>query len=90
MNDIRKINDIQTMYKNIEAERARNGWTIEQFADKIGICEKSYRNWRDSGKEIKSSVLINIVNAFNCSSDYLLGLSEVRSRKYPTTPERTR
>lgn len=64
------------MYNCIEAERARNNLTLEEFADKIGVAEKTYRNWRDSEKPIASDVLISISNLFGCSIDYLLCLSD--------------
>jgi transcriptional regulator with XRE-family HTH domain len=64
------------MYNCIEAERARSGLTLEEFSDKIGVAEKTYRNWRDSEKPISSDVLIKISNLFGCSIDYLLCLSD--------------
>lgn len=63
------------MYRCIEAERARNDLTIADFAEKIGIYEKTYRNWRDSDKPISSDMLIKISKLFGVSIDYLLGLS---------------
>jgi transcriptional regulator with XRE-family HTH domain len=68
-----KVTDI---YACIEAERARKGITIEEFAKKIGICDKSYRNWKNGGRPIPSDVLIKIAKLFDCSTDYLLGLSD--------------
>ena len=64
------------MYNCIEAERARIGMTIEEFSEKIGIAEKTYRNWRDSEKPISSDTLITISHLFGCSIDYLLCLSD--------------
>lgn len=66
----------QDMYRCIEAERARNGYTIAEFADKIGVYEKTYRNWRDSAKPISSDILVKISTLFGCSIDYLLGLTD--------------
>lgn len=54
----------QDMYRCIEAERARNGYTIAEFADKIGVYEKTYRNWRDSAKQISSDTLVKISTLF--------------------------
>lgn len=67
--------DTEYMYSCIEAERARNGLTLEEFTTKIGIGEKTYRNWRDSAKPISSDILIKISDLFSVSVDYLLGLS---------------
>lgn len=67
---------VKDMYSCIEAERARKGWTIEEFSEKIGIYEKTYRNWRDNEKAISSTTLVDIADVFGCSVDYLLGLSD--------------
>ena len=64
------------MYNCIEAERARNNLTIEEFANQIGVAEKTYRNWRDSAKPISSDMLIKISGLFGCSIDYLLCLTD--------------
>ncbi len=64
------------MYNCIEAERARIGMTIEEFSEKIGVAEKTYRNWRDSEKPISSDTLITISHLFDCSIDYLLCLTD--------------
>lgn len=66
----------ETMYKCIEAERARNGMTIEEFTEAIDVSEKTYRNWRAEQKSISSAMLIKIATLFGCSTDYLLGLSD--------------
>ena len=67
------MNDI---YACIEAERARRGFTIEEFALEIGVCEKTYRNWKKDNKPITSDVLVRIAKLFDCSADYLLGLTD--------------
>lgn len=64
------------MYNCIEAERARKGWTIEEFAKKIGVSEKTYRKWRDENKLINCEQLRTISRTFGCSVDYLLCLSD--------------
>ena len=64
------------MYNCIEAERARSGLTLSEFAEKIGISEKTYRNWRDDAKPISSETLVKLSHLFGCSIDYLLCLSD--------------
>lgn len=75
------ITNTEIMYACIEAERARRHWTIETFAEKIGVSEKTYRNWRDNCKVLKSDVLIKMSKVFDCSVDYLLGLSKTIKNK---------
>lgn len=63
-------------YSNLEAERARKGWTIRQTADKLGIDEKTYRNRLAGGKDLPASAVYAIATIFDVSADYLLGLSD--------------
>lgn len=41
-------NAMMPFYDNVEAERARNRWTIAECAEKLKIDEKTYRNRRDN------------------------------------------
>lgn len=63
------------MYPNIEAERARKGWTIDYLVKKLGICRKTYYNWTSKGN-IPKEKLVLMADLFNVSTDYLLGLAE--------------
>ena len=64
------------MYRNIEAERARNDYTIEELAKALGIGEKTFRNWRDNEKVLDGTMLVKLADLFGCSVDYLLGISD--------------
>lgn len=66
----------ELMYSNIEAERARRHWTIAECAEKLGINERTYRNRLARGMDIPCSALLKYVELFECSADYLLGLSD--------------
>lgn len=67
---------LNTLYDNIEAERARNHWTIAQTSEKLGISEKQYRNRLANAQNIKVADLISYARIFNVSVDYLLGLTD--------------
>lgn len=60
------------MYRNINAERARNGLSVAKLAEKLGIGVRTYYSWQKNGK-IPASKLIQMSKLFNCSVDYLLG-----------------
>lgn len=66
------------LYCNIEAERARYGWTIDDMSKAYGdgMSEKTYRNWRDKEKPLSCTELVRFAEIFACSVDYLLGLSD--------------
>lgn len=59
-------------YPNIEAERARNGLTVESLTKKLNVCRKTYYNWINCGK-IPPSKLEEMAELFGVSTDYLFG-----------------
>lgn len=60
------------MYPNIDAERARNGLTIEELSQLLGVTRKTYYNWVKSGN-IPQSKIQMMADIFGVSADYLLG-----------------
>ena len=63
-------------FKNIEAERARNGLTVTELSNQLGISDKTYRNWQSPNGDIPASKLLDMSKLFNCSIDYLLGIQQ--------------
>ena len=66
------------MYINIEAERARLKLSLDELSGKIGVERKTLYAWQRNGK-IPATALIKLSEVFNCSVDYLLGLTERRT-----------
>lgn len=60
------------LYPNIATERARNGMTVGDLADKLEVTRKTIYNWQNAG-HIPSDKLEQMADLFNCSVDYLLG-----------------
>lgn len=56
---------------NIDSERIRHGMTQEQLCEKLGITRKTYFLWKNKG-DIPCSALVQLMDVFGCSSDYLL------------------
>lgn len=58
------------MFRNLEAEQARFGFTNSEMGEKLGISRVSYENKKKSGKfttlEIKT-----LCKLFGCKFDYL-------------------
>lgn len=71
-------------YPNINAERARNGMTLEQLAAALGVTRKTIYNWISKG-DIPQGKLVQMAVLFDCSIDYLLGQQVERK----TLTERT-
>ena len=63
------------VFRNLEAEQARKGYTNHNVADILGISRVSYENKKKSGKfttcEIKA-----LCKLFGCKFDYLFATAE--------------
>ena len=59
-------------YPNIEAERARKGFSNDSLAKELGVSRKTLFNWMNKGN-IPVSALIKMADMFSCTVDYLLG-----------------
>ena len=59
-------------YRNIEAERARKGISIERFCKDLGVARSTYYSWQKAGN-IPATKLIAMAMYFGVSTDYLLG-----------------
>lgn len=68
--------NLNIVYDNIEAERARNHLSIAECAKKLGINEKTYRQRLANAQDIRISDLCKYAEIFDCSVDYLVGLSD--------------
>ena len=65
------------MRDNIEAERGRKQMSKEGISRHLGITSRTYWNYI-VGKPIPSDKLIAMARLFNCTTDYLLGLTDQR------------
>ena len=66
------------MRENIEAERGRKQMSKEGLSRVLGITSRTYWNYLEGGP-IPSDKLIAMAQLFNCSTDYLLGLTDKRA-----------
>lgn len=58
-------------YPNITAERARRGWSLEDFGKVLGVSRKTINNWETKGS-IPQAMLEKMADVFGCSIEYLL------------------
>ena len=63
------------MFRNLEAEQARFGYTNQVMAEKIGISRVSYENKKKTGKFTTSEIKI-LCKTFKCKFDYLFSTEE--------------
>lgn len=69
------------MTKNIRSERLRAGITQQQLADQIDAHVSTVRMWEQGVSQPSAVYLTKLAVAFDCSADYLLGLTEERTIK---------
>ena len=66
--------------KKIKQLRIKNGYTIKELAEKLGVSPRTYSNYEKGESKIPIKHLISICLFYNISADYILGLEE----KMPT------
>ena len=59
--------------------RESQNLTQVQLAKKLGVTKQTISNWENENVAPSIDALISIANYFRCSTDYLLGLDELRS-----------
>lgn len=66
------------MRGNMKVERARVGLTAEEVAKKIGVHPNALLRWENEEAEPLCTNLIKLAKLYECSPDYLLGLTDER------------
>lgn len=65
------------VFKNLNAEMARNNMTIKSLAEKTGIGYESLKNKMSGATEFKRSEMVAIKREFpDCSMEYLFKTEE--------------
>ena len=70
---------METVFRNIRAEIARNALTIEELCKTIGIERKTFYNWEEK-KDLPASYLRKMAEIFNVSTDELLSIPRPKSK----------
>lgn len=63
----------------IEQLRLRNKQTQQEVADAIGVKRETIYQWETGKRRLKEEAIIALAQYFNVSTDYLLGLSDVKT-----------
>lgn len=66
------------MFPDIDAERGRLRMPQQHLANKLGVYSSTFKNWMNGRSDIPASALVEMTRLFNCTTDYLLGLSDKR------------
>lgn len=71
---------MEAIRNNIKSERSRLDMTQEKLAEKLGVDSCTIRDWEKGNSTIKSSNLVAMSDLFDCTTDYLLALTNERTR----------
>lgn len=67
--------------RTIASERVRLGLDQDQLAKRIGVHVNTVRLWESGDGKPGAENLTKLCQAFGCSADYLLGLTDERTIK---------
>ena len=78
-----KILDLEVIGERIKALRKKSGVYQADFAKMLGLGVRAYARW-ENGELILTNIrqLVQMAEYFNCSTDYLLGLTDNPERLY--------
>lgn len=62
----------------IDSERVKHKMSFQDLADFLKVSRRTLQNWKNGISEIPLSKLIKMAELWNCSVDYLLGLTDER------------
>ena len=65
--------------KNIASERVRIGLTQEGLAEHLGVSRQTVLRWENGKTTPPTSAVYMMADLFGCSTDYLLGITDVRN-----------
>lgn len=67
------------MFRNLEAEQARRGYTNTQMAELLGISRVTYENKKKTGMFNRPQIA-QLLKIFNCAFEYLFAVEESDSQ----------
>ena len=62
-----------TLYERLKEERQNAGFSQKEFAEILGLNQRTYASYERGERDISTSVLLNICMALHISSDKLIG-----------------
>ncbi len=65
--------------RNMRAERARNGLTMQQVADALHVHMNAVVRWENGSCEPRASHLVALCRLYGCTPEYLLDMTDERN-----------
>lgn len=70
----------------LKEARKRAGYTMKELAALLGITEGAVSNYENGKRQPDLTMLLKIADVFNCSTDYLLGRTDIPNAYIQETP----
>ena len=72
---------VEVFGKRLKELRKANGYTIEQFADMVGISKSTLGYYENNKRMPDIEILARISNVLNVNADYLIGRTNTTAQK---------
>lgn len=59
--------------------RISKNLTQSQIAKELETTQKQYSRWENDGREMTYEMLIKFAKFYECTTDYLLGISDIKN-----------
>lgn len=69
---------IDTLSKRLKELRQENNYSQKEIAELMGIAQVTYSHYELCRRSVSIQNLVKIAQIYNVSTDYLLGLCDVR------------
>lgn len=75
-----------SFYETLSYLMKKRNVTAKQLSEKLKIGKNQFKYWKDNGNIPNGETLISLADYFDCSVDYLLGISDnpVRASNAPS------
>lgn len=68
------------MYRRIRELREDNDLTQKQLAQMLNCSQQVYSNYELGQRDIPTDILIKLAKFYNVSTDYILGITNIKKR----------
>ncbi len=75
------------LHKTIASLRRKQGWSQEQFAERVGVSRQTVSKWETGTSVPELEKLVTISRCFGVTVDQLLGNVSVENAAFSQTPE---
>ena len=72
---------VEVFGKRLKELRKANGYTIEQFADMVGISKSTLGYYENDKRMPDIEILVRIADTLNVNADYLIGRTNTTAQK---------